>query len=192
MRLSTLFIAYVALFALLAGAAPARAEDTAEDAPASDVPDFSKMKVRELLAILEDRGLECRGCAEKADYVAMARDNYHLPVVPKPEPAETETTANTGADKPFEGKSKEDVDRILRDLGMGGYQPTGDPERDAIMKKLEASGIKFAGANNMPIDQLRNLEKTMSGIKKDGGAGKEAKKTKRAAAEEEGGGSDEL
>lgn len=192
MRLSTLFIAFVALFALLAGAAPARAEDTAEDAPASDVPDFSKMKVRELLAILEDRGLECRGCAEKADYIVMARDNYHLPVVPKPEPAETETTANTGADKPFEGKSKEDVDRILRDLGMGGYQPTGDPERDAIMKKLEASGIKFAGANNMPIDQLRNLEKTMSGIKKDGGAGKKAKKTKRASEEEEGGGSDEL
>ena len=63
---------------------------------------------------------------------------------------------------------------------MGGYQPTGDPERDAIMKKLEASGIKFAGANNMPIDQLRNLEKTMSGIKKDGGAGKKAK-TKREA-----------
>lgn len=191
MRLSALFIAFVALFALLAGAAPARADDTAEDAPASDVPDFSKMKVRELLTILADRGLECRGCAEKADYVAMARDNYHLSVVPKPEPAETETTADTGADKPFEGKSKEDVDRILRDLGMGGYQPTGDPERDAIMKKLEASGIKFAGANNMPIDQLRNLEKTMSGIKKDGGAGKKAK-AKREAPEEEDGRSDEL
>ena len=191
MRLSALFIAFVALFALLAGAAPARADDTAEDAPASDVPDFSKMKVRELLTILADRGLECRGCAEKADYVAMARDNYHLSVVPKPEPAETETTADTGADKPFEGKSKEDVDRILRDLGMGGYQPTGDPERDAIMKKLEASGIKFAGANNMPIDQLRNLEKTMSGIKKDGGAGKKAK-AKREAPEEEDGRPDEL
>ena len=73
----------------------------------------------------------------------------------------------------------------------GGYQPTGDPERDAIMKKLEASGIKFAGANNMPIDQLRNLEKTMSGIKKDGGAGKKAK-AKREAPEEEDGRSDEL
>ena len=189
MRLSALFIAFFALFALLAGAAPARADDTG--GCAASMFDFSKMKVRELLAILADRGLECRGCAEKADYVAMARDNYHLPVVPKPEPAETETTADTGADKPFEGKSKEDVDRILRDLGMGGYQPTGDPERDAIMKKLEASGIKFAGANNMPIDQLRNLEKTMSGIKKDGGAGKKAK-AKREAPEEEDGRSDEL
>ena len=49
------------------------------------------------------------------------------------------------------------------------------------MKKLEASGIKFAGANNMPIDQLRNLEKTMSGIKKDGGAGKKAKAKARGS-----------
>ena len=85
------------------------------------------MKVRELLAILADRGLECRGCAEKADYVAMARDNYHLPVVPKPEPAETETTADTGADKPFEGKSKEDVDRILGTWAWAGTSPRAIP-----------------------------------------------------------------
>ena len=65
MRLSALFIAFFALFALLAGAAPARADDTAEDAPASDVPDFSKMKVRELLAILADRGLEAAAAPKK-------------------------------------------------------------------------------------------------------------------------------
>jgi hypothetical protein len=48
---------------------------------------------------------------------------------------------------------------------QNGPRATGDPERDALMKKLHASGIKFAGGDGMPLDQLRNLEKAMGGIK---------------------------
>jgi len=38
-----------------------------------------------------------------------------------------------------------------------GPAPTGDKERDAIMKRLHNEGLKFAGANDMPLEQLKNL-----------------------------------
>ncbi|CBZ30671.1 conserved hypothetical protein [Leishmania mexicana MHOM/GT/2001/U1103] len=34
--------------------------------------DFRKMKVKDLRAFLQDRGLECAGCQEKSDFVRMA------------------------------------------------------------------------------------------------------------------------
>lgn len=32
--------------------------------------------------MLLERGLECKGCADKEDYVKMAFDNQHLPTIP--------------------------------------------------------------------------------------------------------------
>ena len=163
-------------------AAPALGDgDAAGSGDAADLPNFATMRVRELVAVLSDRGLECKGCAEKADYVAMARENYHLPVVPKAE--EPADARGDDVDAPREGRSKEEVDEMLRKLGMsGGFEPSGDPERDALMKKLNANGIKFAGANNMPIDQLRNLADAMGNVHKRGaGAGGEKGKKKRSA-----------
>ena len=50
------------------------------------------------------------------------------------------------------------------------------------MKKLNANGIKFAGANNMPIDQLGNLADAMGNVHKRGaGAGGAKGKKKRSA-----------
>ena len=131
-------------------AAPALGDgDAAGSGDAADLPNFATMRVRELVAVLSDRGLECKGCAEKADYVAMARENYHLPVVPKAE--EPADARGDDVDAPREGRSKEEVDEMLRKLGMsGGFEPSGDPERDALMKKLNANGIKFAGATTCP------------------------------------------
>ncbi|GET92625.1 hypothetical protein, conserved [Leishmania tarentolae] len=34
--------------------------------------DFNKMKIKDLRAFLQDRGLECAGCQEKSDFVRMA------------------------------------------------------------------------------------------------------------------------
>jgi hypothetical protein len=142
------FIALLALFAVPRCAA----EDGLE------IPNFKTMKIKELKAILADRGKECKGCAEKADFVAMAADVWSLPVIEKP--AETEKPATPDL-------SDVDDERIKRmmDEMQNGPRATGDPERDALMKKLHASGIKFAGGDGMPLDQLRNLEKAMGGIK---------------------------
>jgi len=38
-----------------------------------DVPDFAKMRVKALRALLKERGVECKGCAEKANFVERVR-----------------------------------------------------------------------------------------------------------------------
>jgi hypothetical protein len=38
--------------------------------------------------MLSDRGLECKGCADKDDYVQMSFSNQHLPILPPPVVAE--------------------------------------------------------------------------------------------------------
>jgi hypothetical protein len=53
-------------------------------------------------------------------------------------------------------------------------EDTGDPETDAILRKLRAKGINIAGKNGMggmDIEQLRQLEQAMGGI---GGGGVDA------------------
>jgi hypothetical protein len=34
--------------------------------------------------MLSERGLECKGCADKDDYVQMSFSNQHLPILPPP------------------------------------------------------------------------------------------------------------
>ena len=63
-----------------------------------------------------------------------------------------------------------DVDEIMRQMGMGN-EDSGDPETDAVLRKLRAKGISVAGKNGMAgmdLEQLRNLERAMSGA---GGGG---------------------
>ena len=172
MRLRTTALALLCAAACLAaGPACARAEDPADAAPPGEVPDFAKLRIGALRQILDDRGLECRGCAEKGDFVQMARDNYHLPVVEKPaETARDPDPSLSGSDsKPGDV----DIDEMMRQMGMNN-EDTGDPETDAILRKLRAKGINIAGKNGMggmDIEQLRKLEQAMGGI---GGGGVDA------------------
>jgi len=43
--------------------------------------EISKMKIKDLRLFLADRGLECFGCAEKSDFVEMAKKNKHIPLI---------------------------------------------------------------------------------------------------------------
>lgn len=168
MRLrSTVLTLLCAAACLATGPAVARAEDLADAAPPDEVPDFAKLRIGALRQILDDRGLECRGCAEKADFVQMARDNYHLPIVEKPAETKSDPKPERGSDsKPGDV----DVDELMRQMGMRN-EDTGDPEADAILRKLRAKGISIAGKNGMDIEQLRNLEQAMSGVGGVGGGG---------------------
>ena len=172
MRLRTTALALLCAAACLAaGPACARAEDPADAAPPGEVPDFAKLRIGALRQILDDRGLECRGCAEKADFVQMARDNYHLPVVEKP--AETVRDPDSSLSGSDSKPGDVDIDEMMRQMGMNN-EDTGDPETDAILRKLRAKGINIAGKNGMggmDIEQLRKLEQAMGGI---GGGGVDA------------------
>ena len=113
--------AFIALLALLA-TPQCRAEE-------HEMPDFKTMKIKELKAILADRGQECRGCAEKADYVAMAADVWSLPIVEKP--ASGDETKEKPAEPDLNDADQERIRRMMDEM-QNGPRPTGDPERDAI------------------------------------------------------------
>ena len=40
--------------------------------------DLSKLRVKQLKSILLDRGVECKGCVEKSDYVKRVLETEHL------------------------------------------------------------------------------------------------------------------
>eukprot|EP00873_Tetraselmis_striata_P015890 jgi/Tetstr1/436154/TSEL_025000.t1 len=90
---------------------------TAEDEQ-QELPNFKKMKVKELRALLEDRGVECRGCAEKADLVARVEETYHLPLKPR---TEWKGPASGG------GKKRSD-----------GVPDMDDPEVAELVRKLQS------------------------------------------------------
>jgi hypothetical protein len=64
-------------------------EDNPEPILSED--EVKKLSIKVLRSKLRIRGLECKGCAEKQDYVKMFMENQHLPVIdhqknPKNEP----------------------------------------------------------------------------------------------------------
>lgn len=40
--------------------------------------DLSKLRVKQLRSILADRGVECKGCIEKAEFIKKVQDTEHL------------------------------------------------------------------------------------------------------------------
>lgn len=43
-----------------------------------DKKDISKLRVKQLKKILADRGVECKGCVEKEEFVKRVQDTEHL------------------------------------------------------------------------------------------------------------------
>ena len=43
-----------------------------------EVKDISKLRVKQLKGILQDRGVECKGCVEKAEFIKKVQDTAHL------------------------------------------------------------------------------------------------------------------
>ncbi len=78
--------------------------------------DFQKMKVKDIKIFLQDRGLECKGCSEKSEFVKLAEENRETPSL-KPEKI-----------KPVDPKSKDiDYEELLKNLkGFGGNVYTAD------------------------------------------------------------------
>jgi hypothetical protein len=160
------------------GSSSAEAESSAttDDADAGR-PDFKKMKIKELRAILDDRGAVCRGCAEKADYVERAAEVWDLPIVDKTDESDADDAKTTtrpprqphepdvNLDPEQQKRSDEEIEKLMAQM-RGEQKPTGDPERDAILAKLRKNGLSFAGGmDTMPIEQLRNLADSLGNIK---------------------------
>jgi hypothetical protein len=40
--------------------------------------DFSKLRVKQLKSILADRGVECKGCIEKEEFIKKIQETQHM------------------------------------------------------------------------------------------------------------------
>merc|ERR1712054_651242 len=64
-------------------AAQPASEEPAEEHSEPALPthdEIAKMRVKQLKSLLRERGQDCKGCAEKSDYVKQVQETIHLPV----------------------------------------------------------------------------------------------------------------
>ena len=136
----------------------AESEPSSSDLPQ---PDFARLKVKELRAILAERNVKCIGCSEKQDLVDRVKETYHLPVVPKAEdPRIMDPTKDMKRDD-ADPNVKNAIDDLMAQFGANDNAPQ-DPEKEKILKRLRKKGLHFGGGGSMSIDELRNLENIMN------------------------------
>merc|ERR1719219_2893638 len=95
------------IFFLISG----HADEPSESEPAADI-DCKKMRVKELKKFVKLKGKECRGCAEKHDFVQLCEESKGLPDVVVEEKKHEE--------KPKSDESIEDIMEKMK--GMPGME----------------------------------------------------------------------
>ena len=70
-----------------------------------------KMTIKDLKANIKERGLECKGCSEKDDYVKLFFDNQHIPKVEK---SKDNKKTNTDSNPPNDDTKKKEFDEVSR------------------------------------------------------------------------------
>lgn len=111
-----------------------------------ELPNFKKMRVKELKKILTERDVDAKGVAEKSELVQLVQDNYHLPIV------------------------EEDVPEPPKEMNVPKMD---DDELENMLKKLQkdtGSGFKVFKKGDDMDDFLKNMggdkEKTNTDKKK--------------------------
>lgn len=84
---------------------------------ASDITyeEAKKLSIKELRAKISERGLQCKGCSEKDDYIKLFVDNQNLPIIEKPSTKKTSppNDASSADDKDSKKKEMDDVSIYL-------------------------------------------------------------------------------
>lgn len=73
---------------------------------------LTKLPVKKLRGILEKRGLECKGCSEKSEFVTKVYENQHLPEV-------TPVVEESKSKSPSMDQDK--IDELMASLKKGGF-----------------------------------------------------------------------
>ena len=105
---------FVALFLLVA--CMSNAEDATAPATPTTIEELKKMPIKQLRQFLFARGLECRGCAEKEDFVKLAFENIDTPLKAATPPAPQEEPEKTKEQK---DKELADIMASLKSSGLG-------------------------------------------------------------------------
>jgi hypothetical protein len=76
--------------------------------------------VKQLKSFLKDRGLECKGCSEKGDFISLAFENKDLPIKSDDNTKNPESPQVSGEIPPEVDKEKlEEIMAKLRQNGFG-------------------------------------------------------------------------
>ena len=77
----------------------------ANDALPTDA-EIAKMRVKQLKILLKERGVECKGCAEKADLVRRVQETIKMPKVEQVDaPPRSEPGASSAGPEKFDQES---------------------------------------------------------------------------------------
>lgn len=79
--------------------------------------DLEKMKIKELRRLLEERGVDCIGCSEKAHLIEKVRESLHLPILSNDEKEKEINEQTKSEDKePPKTLSQMELKEILKNL----------------------------------------------------------------------------
>jgi hypothetical protein len=156
MKLFLLFVALTLCIALSTTDTESASPETTK-APGKSLEDFQKMSVKALKGILKNKGLECKGCSEKAEFASKVYESQDVPdMVMKIEP---------GGELP-PGVDQEKMDELMAKLKMGGFGNS---------KMFSANDLKNMSPEELS-DQLGDKGKTSKGKKAKSGSSKKGSK----------------
>ncbi|CAI5515456.1 unnamed protein product [Closterium sp. Naga37s-1] len=147
-------VALASLIALLVFLPLAAAEDQSASAGSADV-DLTKLRVKELKRMLEERGVECQGCIEKEHLVSRLRETIHLPVLTEEERQQRQ---------PKEASKK----AASSDSSSGDDSSSKDADIQRILEKLKASGNFGDKIKMFSAKDFENLAKNVDHRKGEG------------------------
>lgn len=96
-----------------------------------DLPEFNKMRVKELKKLLDERGVDCPACVEKEHLVNRIKETYLQPVLSddellkreeaKTKPAGKQTSSDGNSDDPKKKKYDDaDMQKLMDELKKSG------------------------------------------------------------------------
>lgn len=149
-----------------------------------DRPNFKKMRVKELKALLKERGVDSKGYGEKSDLVKKVEETYHLPVLPPPPPPPEAEAPDLDLSKmgDIPGMDPAAMERMMAEM-KGDFSHVKDKRRRKLLETLKKSGMSVSGVSSMDIDQLENLANMMGQGGMGGPASPKKSSKKKAGAE---------
>jgi len=112
--------------------------------PGAETIDCAAMKTKQLRVFLNERGLQCEGCAEKADFVRMCNANLDAPKIQRVAPA------TAVPPKPDKEQSIEELLASMKGMpGMEGIKMFNAGDLKGM--NPEQMGSAFGGGKSKPL-----------------------------------------
>ncbi|GJP55543.1 hypothetical protein CLOM_g14503 [Closterium sp. NIES-68] len=146
-------------------------EEQSASAGNADV-DLTKLRVKELKRMLEERGVECQGCIEKEHLVSHLRETIHLPLLTEEERRQRQQKDAPKKAPSSDSSSGDDFDWSGGKGRFDEVKPGDSSSKDAdiqkILEKLKASGSFGDKIKMFSAKDFENIAKNVDHRKGEG------------------------